>query len=89
MTTPTKQQKKELAWKKYLEIQQPAWDKYLEIEEPARKKYREIQQPAWNKYQEIEQPALKRYKEEYKRIEEEEGETEIIHNGKKYRLVEE
>jgi hypothetical protein len=77
MTTLTKQQRRKLAWKRYLEIKQPAWKKYLKIKESALKKYEGIRQHAW-----------KEYRGERKRIAEEEV-TEIIHNGKKYRLVEE
>jgi vacuolar-type H+-ATPase subunit H len=50
---------------------------------------------AWKKYEKIEQRAEKAFEEYQKKcaeIDNEEGETEeteIIHNGKKYRLVEE
>jgi hypothetical protein len=49
---------------------------------------------AWKEYQKIEQRAEKAFEEYQKKcaeIDNEEGteETEIIHNGKKYRLVEE
>jgi len=54
-----------------------ALEEYLKIIEPFFEKYKKIQKQAWEEY-------IKKCEE----IDNEE-ETEIIHNGKKYRLVEE
>jgi hypothetical protein len=54
-----------------------AWKEYLKIEQTALKEYEKIQEPAFEEYQ-----------KKCAEIDNEEG-TEIIHNGKRYRLVEE
>jgi hypothetical protein len=77
----TKQQRKDEAWKKYLKIEKPALREYLRIE-----------QPAYREYEGIRLQAYEEYENKCAEIDNEEGETEeteIIHNGKKYRLVEE
>ena len=73
----TKQQRKDEAWEEYLKIRQPALEEYEKIQQPALEEYEKIQQPAWEEYE-----------KKCAEIDNEE-ETEIIHNGKKYRLVEE
>ena len=66
-----------------------AWIEYLKIEKRADKKYEKIRQPAYEKYLKIQQSAFEEYEKKCAEIDNEEKETEIIHNGKKYRLVEE
>ena len=59
-TKLTKEQRKELAEKKF-----------LKVIEPAQKKYREVQEPALKKYREVIEPAEKKYLEEWNKIDEE------------------
>ena len=76
----TKEQRKDLAWEKYLKVQEPAWKKYEKVNEPAWEKYLKVKEPAWEKYE-----------KECEEIDKEPKEIpEIIEqNGIKYKRIEE
>jgi len=57
----TKEQRKELAWKKYLKVEQPALNEYEKVEQQALKKYDKVEQQALNEYEKVEQQALNEY----------------------------
>jgi len=71
----TKQEQKDLAFKKYLAIREPAWKKYLVK-----------QAPAWEEYEAVQEPALEKYLAKCKKIDEQCDVIKII-DGKEYRLV--
>jgi len=82
----TKQEQKNLAWKKYLAIRALAWEEYLVIQTQAIKEYKAIQAPAWEEYEAIQEPAWKEYLAKCKKIDEQYDVIKII-DGKEYRLV--
>jgi len=87
----TKQQRKELAYKKYEKAIKPALEKYEKAENLAFKKYKKVEKLAKNEYEKVGEPALKKYKKEIEKIDAEPDEIpEIIEkNGRKYKLIEE
>jgi len=62
-----------------------------ERKDEAYKEYEKIINTVWEEYKKIEKPAFKEYEKKCKEIdnEPEEIEQEIIHNGRKYKLIEE
>jgi len=76
----TKQQRKDLAYEKYLKVEKLAW-----------KKYEKVKGPALKKNEKVKEQALEKYWKERKEIDNETEEIpEIIEqNGIKYKRIEE